>query len=68
MEDKEERIRRSVRSAATSVWLEKLPLSKEFVEEYLNKRLSELKKEENSGKRLVLKRCKKIIRRNRYVR
>ena len=56
MEDKEEKLRRSVRSAAASVWLEKLPLSKEFVEEYLEQRLSELRKEENKDKQLVLKR------------
>jgi hypothetical protein len=56
MEDKEEKLRRSVRSAAASVWLEKLPLSKEFVEEYLEQRLSELRKENNNDKKLVLKR------------
>ena len=55
MEDKEEKIRRSVKSAAASVWMEKLPLSKEFVEEYLENRLKKLKEEENN-KKLVLKR------------
>ena len=54
MEDKEENIR-SVKSAAASVWMEKLPLSKEFVEEYLENRLKKLKEEENN-KKLVLKR------------
>jgi hypothetical protein len=58
MDDKKEQLIRGVRSAAASIRMEGLPLSDEFIEEYLKKKLQELDKE---TKKKVLK---KDIRNN----
>ena len=51
----EERIIKAIEQAAASIWIDNLPLSKEYVEEYKKKRLAELKNK-NKGPRLVLMR------------
>lgn len=52
--DEDKRLQKAIKEAAASVLLEKLPLSKEYVEDYYIKKLSEMKNEE--GAKLVLKR------------
>ena len=53
--DEEKRLEKAIKEAAASVLMEKLPLSREYVLNYYNKKLSELKSKE-SDKQLVLKR------------
>lgn len=52
MEDKKERIIRNVKMAASSIRMEGLPLTDEFVETYLKKKLEEIDKEENNKKKI----------------
>ena len=51
MEDKE-KLKKIVLQAASSLWIDKLPLSKEYVKDYYDKRVEELDK----APKLVLKR------------
>jgi len=51
MED-EEKLKKAIIQAAASIWLDNLPLSKEYVEKYYQKRLEQ--KKEQSPK-LVLR-------------
>ena len=53
MDDKE-RIEKAIRQAAASIWIDNLPLSKEYVEEYRINRLKQIEK--NNSQKLVLKR------------
>ncbi len=54
MED-EEKLRKAIMQAAASLWIDHLPLSKEYVDEYYQKKIQEIKqKKENPS--LILKR------------
>ena len=49
-----ERLEKAIKQAAASIWIDKLPLSKEFVENYKEERINEIKN--NNSQRLILKR------------
>ena len=51
----EEKIKKAVIEAASSILLDKLPLSKSFVDEFLDRKLKEIKDKEEKGPVLVLK-------------
>jgi hypothetical protein len=54
--NEEEKIKKAVKEASASLWIDKLPLDKEYVEAYLEKRLNDLENTEEKGKAKVLKR------------
>ena len=62
MKDKETNLEKAIRQASASLWLDGLPLSKEYVENYKNRRIG-IQKKEATGPRLVLKRGVKNGRR-----
>lgn len=60
----EEKLKKAILQAAASIWLDDLPLSEEYVEEYYRKRLEELHKKKEEGPILRLKRGEKNEHRN----
>ena len=48
------RLQQAIKQAAASVWIERMPLSKEYVVNYYKRRLAEQKK--TDGPKLTLKR------------
>lgn len=51
----EEEIKKNVTEAAASIWMDKLPLSEEYIIEFIEKKIKEKKDKENKGPVLVLK-------------
>lgn len=49
--DEKEKLEKAIRQAAASIWLEGLPLSKDFIEDYKLKRMKEF-----NNKSLILRR------------
>ena len=58
-EGKEEQIIKAIRQASASIWLDKLPLSEEYVLEYTKNRLDNDSSKEINGP--VLKKVKKNV-------
>ncbi len=63
MEEEKQKVLKAIRQAAASLWMDNLPLSKEYVDRYREERISSINDKKNNSPKLVLKRSGNNVRR-----